>query len=61
MSTDTPENKEYETDYSRSTPSGLCPNCGTDIDSEIQNDDDDLAEIVDYCRHCGWESDPYYE
>jgi len=52
--------EEFERKYSRHSPNGLCPGCGVELYHDEQEIDGDLVECIDFCHHCGWESDTYY-
>jgi len=40
---------------------GVCPVCYTELSEDTHFLDDDLTELVYYCPHCGYESDPRYD
>ena len=51
---------ELEGEIATHSPNGLCPVCGVDLDHDEVEVGSELYECIDFCRHCGWESEPYY-
>lgn len=40
---------------------GICPECGCELETEVLSDNHGCSEDYQYCTCCNWQSEPYVE